>query len=145
MFRSLLGLIALAAGSAVCEPREDAADQAAFQVVCGSCHNISLVAGIRTESEWIEEIQHMVKIGAKGTDEQFDRVMRVLLRTLTRVNVNIATEARIVSVLGVSEATAAALVKWRQRNGNFKTLEDLKKVPGVSPAKLDARRERITF
>ncbi len=107
--------------------REDAADKAAFQAVCGSCHPLTMVDGLRTESEWLQEIEQMVKIGAKGTDEQFERVIRVLLRTLTKVNVNTATAQEIAPVLDLTDATAEALVKHRTEHGSFKTLEDLKK------------------
>ena len=125
--------------------REDAADKAAFQAVCGSCHPLTMVDGLRTESEWLQEIEQMVKIGAKGTDEQFERVIRVLLRTLTKVNVNTATAQEIAPVLDVTDATAEALVKYRTEHGSFKTLEDLKKIPGVDAAKLNARKQRIVF
>ena len=125
--------------------REDAADKAAFHAVCGSCHPLTMVDGLRTESEWLQEIEQMVKIGAKGTDEQFERVVRVLLRTLTKVNVNTATAPEIAPVLDVTDATAEALVKYRTEHGSFKTLEDLKKIPGVDAAKLNARKERIVF
>jgi competence protein ComEA len=125
--------------------REDAADKAAFQAVCGSCHPLTMVDGLRTESEWLQEIEQMVKIGAKGTDEQFERVVRVLLRTLTKVNVNTATAPEIAPVLDVTDTTAEALVKHRTEHGSFKTLEDLKKIPGVDAAKLNARKERIVF
>ena len=84
----------------------------------------------------------MVKIGAKGTDEQFERVIRVLLRTLTKVNVNTAPAQEIAPVLDMTDATAEALVKYRTEHGSFKTLEDLKKIPGVDAAKLNARKER---
>jgi competence protein ComEA len=36
-------------------------------------------------------------------------------------------------------------VKYRTEHGSFKTLEDLKKIPGVDAAKLNARKERIVF
>jgi len=125
--------------------REEAADKAAFQAVCGSCHPLTMVDGLRTESEWLQEIEQMVKIGAKGTDEQFERVVRVLLRTLTKVNVNTATAPEIAPVLDVTDATAEAVVKYRTEHGSFKALEDLKKIPGVDAAKLNARKERIVF
>jgi competence protein ComEA len=125
--------------------REAAADKAAFQAVCGSCHALSLVNGLRTEAEWVDEIQQMVKIGAKGTDEQFDRVMRVLLRTLTKVNVNLANAAEIAPVLDITERTAEALVKYRNENGNFRTLDDVARIAGVDATKLKARKDRILF
>ena len=104
-----------------------------------------MVDGLRTESEWLQEIEQMVKIGAKGTDEQFERVVRVLLRTLTKVNVNTATAPEIAPVLDITDATAEGLVKYRTEHGSFKTLKDLKKIPGVDAAKLNARKERIVF
>jgi competence protein ComEA len=36
-------------------------------------------------------------------------------------------------------------VGYRLQNGTFKTLDDLKKVPGVDAAKLDAKRDLIDF
>jgi competence protein ComEA len=141
----LAAVFALSAASAAAASREDAADQAALKAVCGSCHSLTMVAGLRTESEWLDEIEQMVKIGAKGTDEQFERVIRVLLRTLTKVNVNTATAAEIAPVLDITDATAEAVVKFRSDKGNFKTLEDLKKVPGVDAAILNQRKDRIVF
>ena len=123
----------------------DRLDTATFRAICGSCHAITLVEGLRTESEWREEVDQMIKIGARCTDEQLQRVMRVLTRTLTKVDVNTAQARQIAPVLGLSDATAEALVKRRTENGAFKTIEDLKKVPGVDPVKLEARKERIMF
>jgi competence protein ComEA len=87
----------------------------------------------------------MVKLGAKGTDDQFDRVIGVLLRTYTKVNINTATASEIAPVLDVSDATAQTIVKRREENGNFTKLDDLKKVPGVDPEILAARKDRIVF
>src|SRR5262249_1544200 len=99
--------------------------------------------GLKSESEWKETIDVMVGLGAKGTEEQFDRVLRHLLHTQTKVNVNTATAAQIAPVLDISAATAEALVKRRTEKGPFLTLDDLKKVPGIDAAKRDARKDRI--
>ena len=125
--------------------RESAADQAAFNTVCGACHPASAVSGLRTELEWHETIEHMISIGAKGTDEQFESVMRVLERTLTKVNVNTATAEEIAPVIDVTNTTAQAVVKYRIEHGKFKTVDDLKKVPGLDAAKVEARRDRIVL
>lgn len=123
----------------------DSVDTATFRAICGSCHATSLVDGLRTESEWREEVDQMIKIGARGTDEQFARVLRVLARTLTKVNINTSEPRQIAPVLGLDDAAAAAIVKWRTAKGKFRTLEDLKKVPGVDPVKLEARKDRVMF
>jgi competence protein ComEA len=125
--------------------RSLAADKADFETVCGACHTASMVSDIRTEGEWKETVEHMVSMGATGTDQQMEAVMRVLLRTLTKVNVNTATAAQLPLVLDISEATAQAVVKYRTRHGNLKTIEDLKKVPGINAARLEARKDRVVF
>ena len=48
-------------------------------------------------------------------------------------------------MLDITAAVADALVSYRQQNGPFKTLDDLKKVPGLDAAKVDARKVRVTF
>ena len=127
------------------KPGSDPEDQMTYRAICGSCHGTSLVEGLRTEQEWREEVAQMVKIGARGTEAQFETVFRVLARTLTKVNVNTAEAERLAPVLDVSAATALEMVKRRASAGGFKTLEELKRIPGVDPVKLEARKERILF
>jgi competence protein ComEA len=125
--------------------RSEAADKADFEKVCGACHGTDMVSDIRAASDWKDTIGHMVALGAKGTREQMAAVMRVLLRTLTKVNINTATSEQLPLVLDISEATARAVVKYRAQHGPFQTLDDLKKVPGIDAAKLETRRDRIVF
>jgi competence protein ComEA len=125
--------------------RTEAADKADFEAVCGACHTSSMVTDIRTEPEWKDTVEQMVSLGADGTGQQMEAVMRVLLRTLTRVNVNTAAAAQLPLVLDISEATAQAVVTYRAEHGKFKSLADLKKVPGINAGKLDTRRDRVAF
>jgi competence protein ComEA len=59
--------------------------------------------------------------------------------------VNKADARELQALLEISPESATAIVGYRQKNGSFKTLDDLKKVPGVDAAKLDAKREIIDF
>ena len=45
----------------------------------------------------------------------------------------------------ISAKEAEAIVRFREQNGDFKTLDDLKKVSGVDPAKIQARKDRLEF
>ena len=125
--------------------RTEAADKADFEAVCGACHTSSMVSDIRTEPEWKDTVELMVSLGADGTGEQMEAVMRVLLRTLTKVNVNTAPAVQLPLILDISEATAQAVVKYRAEHGKFKSLADLKRVPGINAAKLDTRKDRVAF
>src|SRR3954470_23595926 len=128
------GILILAAFSVLGVAAEDDKDKATFEAVCGSCHPTSTADGLRSEPEWKETIDEMVKIGAKGTPSQFDSVMRFLLRNQTKVNVNTATAQQIAPVLAISDAVARAIIARRSQIGAFKTIEELQKIPGVDAA-----------
>jgi competence protein ComEA len=127
------------------QDQSEAGDKLVFAAVCGACHTVSLVSDMRSQDEWLETVEYMVSIGAKGSEEQMEAVMRFLLRTLTKVNVNVATADQLPLVLDISSATAQAVVKYRGEHGGFKTLDDLKKVPGMDAGKLEARKDRVVF
>jgi competence protein ComEA len=45
----------------------------------------------------------------------------------------------------LTDTEAAAVVDYRKKNGDFKTIDDLKKVPDVDGKKLDAKKDRLAF
>ena len=51
------------------------------------------------------------------------------------VDLNVATEADLVGLPGIGPARAQAIVAFRERNGPFRQLDDLRRVPGI-PASL---------
>src|SRR5262245_52851001 len=83
--RASAGLL-LAASYAFAQ--QDQADKAAFEAVCGMCHSTTIVNEFRSEPDWSETVDEMVKNGANGTEEQMERVMRYLLYNWTKINVN---------------------------------------------------------
>ena len=62
-----------------------------------------------------------------------------------RLNVNKATAIELEAGLSLRRSQAAALIAYREKNGDFKSLDDLKKVPGLDAAKLDAKKDRLVF
>ena len=53
------------------------------------------------------------------------------------IDLNTATAAELETLPGVGPATAAAIVDDRTRNGPFATVDDLDRVSGIGPAKLE--------
>jgi competence protein ComEA len=60
------------------------------------------------------------------------------------VDVNRASAEELQSLPGVGPATAAAIVAERERNGPFVGVDDLDRVRGIGPAKLEALRGLVT-
>ena len=47
------------------------------------------------------------------------------------VNLNTATQAQLETLPGIGAKAAAAILEYRQKNGNFKKIEDLMNVKGI--------------
>jgi len=88
----------------------------------------------------------MVSRGAEATDAEIEKIVDYLVKnTGPKVNVNKASVQDLVAKLGLSEAASAAIVASREKNGSFKTLEDLKKIESVDPKEIENRKTRIDF
>ncbi len=59
------------------------------------------------------------------------------------VDLNVATMAELEALPGIGPATAQAILTYRERNGPFRTVEDLGEVQGIGPARLDALRDLV--
>ena len=81
----------------------------------------------------------------KITHADKDKVITYLATAFPNpTNVNKATAKELETALEISSAEAEAVVAYRTKNGDFKTLNDLKKVPEVA-AKVDAKKTRVVF
>ena len=58
------------------------------------------------------------------------------LSALAGVNINTATQAELETLDGVGPTRAKAIIDYRKKNGNFKSIDELKKVHGVGPTTL---------
>jgi len=141
------GVLVASAQQAATEPaRDDKADKALLDDLCAACHESSLVEGpLRAPAEWDETIEKMQAYGASVSKEQFAQLRTYLLRTFGKANVNKAAAPDLAPVLDITVAVAEAVVAHRQQNGPFKTLDDLKMVPGLDAAKVDGRKARLMF
>lgn len=54
---------------------------------------------------------------------------------MTKVNINNATVRDLMKVKGINAARARAVVAYRKKHGNFKTIEDLANVKGFKKMK----------
>ena len=115
--------------------------------LCGQCHKLEMVTSRRlTKEGWTKTVQAMVDKGADASDEEFSAVIEYLAKYYgDRLNVNKAAAAQIATFLDVPETEAAAIVRYREVNGDFKSWQDLMKVPGVEGKKVEAKKDRLEF
>jgi competence protein ComEA len=61
------------------------------------------------------------------------------------VNINLATLAELDALPGIGPATAQKIVDYRTANGGFKSVEELKNVPGIGDAKFEALKDAVSI
>lgn len=59
------------------------------------------------------------------------------------ININKADEKELQELNGIGESLASSIIKYREDNGKFKNIEDLKNVPGIGESKFSNIKERI--
>jgi competence protein ComEA len=127
------------------------AGKAELLKVCGRCHEPQRAASVRLTPEgWEGVINDMISRGAQGTDAEFQAVLDYLSKhykgeAAKPLNVNTASAVQLESILLLLRSQAAAVIDYRTRNGPFQSLDDLKKVPGIDAAKLEARKDSLYF
>ena len=61
------------------------------------------------------------------------------------VSINKADASELESIRGIGPMLAQRIVQFRESNGRFEHLEDLTRVPGIGPAKLEKIKDQITL
>lgn len=64
---------------------------------------------------------------------------------LAKVNVNTATAEELDTLYGIGETRAQAIIDYRRQNGPFKSLRDLKKVPGLHDNVVEGLKGKVSF
>src|SRR6476660_5793670 len=129
----------------------DGPGKAETQKLCSQCHELDKAFSLSQDrTGWQTTIEKMVGFGMKGTEQEISAVLDYLVKNfpadeLPKINVNKAAAIELESGLSLKRSQATAIIQYREKNGNFKTIEDLKKIPGVDADKIEAKKDRLTF
>ena len=119
--------------------------------LCKQCHELARSISLRQDRNgWQTTMGKMNAFGMKSTEADYALVLDFLSKhyaaeDVARVKVNEATALELESGLTLKRSQAKAVIAYREKNGNFKSLDDLKKVPGLDSVMLDAKKERIAY
>ena len=117
------------------------------------CDVIFLAGGMTQEADpnqvnqaqWMEDGQR-IYIPAVG--EQCETVLQEDSQAAKAsdglVNINTADIATLMTLSGIGNARAVDIVKYREENGNFKTIEELMHVPGIKTGIFNKLKDSIS-
>lgn len=60
------------------------------------------------------------------------------------VNINTASAAELTTISGIGESRAQAIIAYRDENGSFKTIEEIKNVDGIKDGLFSKIKDKIT-
>jgi competence protein ComEA len=60
------------------------------------------------------------------------------------VNINTASKEELTSLKGVGDKRAQEIIDYRKKNGDFKSVDDLEKVPGIGPGIMKQIRSQVS-
>ncbi len=119
---------------------------------CVGCHKAGEIAVYRfTRDEYHAIVYRMKDRGAQATNAELDTIADYLFANFpkvedaTKINVNTASAQQIAAGLGLTEAEADAVVKYRERHGDFHAWGDLLIIYGVDGKKIAAAKDKISF
>ena len=148
----------LIAVSSLLSPRAQAADlpdgkgKELILRACIGCHKADEIAAYRfTKDEYHSIAYRMGDRGAQATRAELNTIADYLFEHFpkiedpSKINVNEATAQEIAAGLALTNEEAEAVVKYRQRHGNFHTWGDLLIIYGVDGKKIAAAKDKISF
>lgn len=130
---------------------QDEAGKLELQKICKGCHELEKAYSIKQDRNgWVQTMEKMVSFGMKSTDDEYKAVLEYLVKhyaadDVPKVKVNKATAVELESGLSLKRSQARAVIEYRTKNGAFKSIEDLKKVPGLEAEKIEAKKDRLSF
>ena len=60
-----------------------------------------------------------------------------------RININTADKSLLMSISGVGEAKADAIISYREKNGNFKAVEEIMNIEGIKEGVFNKIKDKI--
>jgi competence protein ComEA len=120
--------------------------------VCSGCHEPERSASLHQDKDgWAATVAAMMERGLEfKTEADYNAVVDYLAKAfpaaaLPPLNINSASAIDMESALSLLHSQAMLIVAYRDKNGKFKSLDDLKKVQGLDFSKIEAKKDRIAF
>jgi competence protein ComEA len=119
--------------------------------VCIGCHEVERSVSLRQDRNgWQTTLAKMVGLGMKSTDEELVQILDYLVEhfpagEVPPVHINKANAIQLEARFSLLRSQAAKIIAYRKKNGDFRSLEDLKKVPGLDFKKIESKKDRIVF
>lgn len=125
-------------------------DAALVQKKCTVCHDTDRVMSQRQDADgWQTTVNKMKALGAQIDAAEQKKIVAYLAAAFPaemgpKLNINQASQVELEAAFSLKRKEAAAVVKYREQVGGFKSVDDLKKAPGMDAKKVDEKKADLT-
>lgn len=84
-----------------------------------------------------EDVEYIIEEAGEGIINNEEN-------TSKKININTASQTELETLSGIGPSTALKIIHYREENGDFNTIEDIKNVSGIGDAKFNNIKEEIT-
>ena len=105
-----------------------------------------------TRQEWELKVTEMLQEEPAVTRDERSAILEYVTANFKpggKIYINKIVAKDLVKLLGISSSAADAIVQYRITNGEFKSLDEMKNVPGLDMAKdmskIEARKNQLQF
>jgi competence protein ComEA len=129
----------------------DGPGKAETEKLCVQCHELERSISLRQDrAGWQATVEKMSSLGMKASEKGILAAIEYLAAhypasDVPPLNVNKARAIEFESALSLPRSQAALIIQYRTKNGDFHSLEELEKIPGVDVAKIEAKKDRLVF
>lgn len=99
-------------------------------------------------AELLSSHQCIVIPNKNEVDEEVAVISQGVLETNNKeglININKATESELDTLPGIGPSRAADIISYRESNGGFKSIDEIKNVKGIGEASFEKLKEKITI
>ena len=123
---------------------EDVIEKAGGTTMDADLSKINLAYTVKDGQKiYIPNIEEGMKDGYISEDAGDGVLLSEQENKQEKVNINTAKQTELETLSGIGPSTALKIINYRNENGNFKDIEELKNVPGIGESKFEAIKEDI--
>src|SRR3954451_23711433 len=140
-----IAILALPSTRAWAQDLPEGPGKAETAKICSGCHEVARATSMHLDrAGWQSEMEKMISLGAKGSPEEFENILNYLAKSfpaeeIPKVRINSARPIELEAGLTLRRSQAAALVAYRSKHGPFKSIDDLKNIPGIDFAYMESK------
>jgi competence protein ComEA len=112
------------------------------------CHSPDAVIGKQGSRQWWQsKVTEMLQESTDIPASDVDTIVAYLAKNfpVVKIKVNKASAKDLETGLELTAEESESIVQYRAAKGNFKTLDDLKRVPGLDAVKIESKKDRLEF